>query len=279
MKGRCIIKRLIAHLTLCFFTLLFLAPLYLALVAASHDAGAMMHAPLPLIPGGQLLVNIKTVLFEGLAATGGEPLWKMLINSFVMAITIAFGKISLALLSAFALVYFNFPFKRLVFALIFATMMLPVEVRIVPTFQLIASFGWLNSFTGLTLPLMASATATFLFRQFFKTLPPELVDAARLDGAGPLRFFKDILLPLSKTPMAALFIILFVYGWNQYLWPLLITTEPSMATVVMGIRYLAGVADQIPQWHYIMTVALIALLPPCLVVMTMQRWFEKGLTH
>lgn len=272
-------KRWTAHLILCFFALLFLAPLYLALVAASHDAGAMMHAPLPLIPGGQLLENLKTVLFEGLAATGGEPLWKMLLNSFVMALTIAFGKIILALLSAFALVYFDFPLKRLMFALIFATMMLPVEVRIVPTFQLIASFGWLNSYTGLTLPLMASATATFLFRQFFKTLPPELVDAAKLDGAGPLRFFKDILLPLSKTPMAALFIILFVYGWNQYLWPLLITTETSMATVVMGIRYLAGVADQIPQWHYIMTVALIALLPPCLIVMTMQRWFEKGLTH
>lgn len=273
------LKRCTSHLILTLFVILFLAPLYLALVAASHDGAAMMHAPLPYVPGGQLFENIRTVLFDGLAAMGGEPLWKMLLNSFVMAFTIALGKIILALLSAFALVYFDFPLKRLVFALIFATMMLPVEVRIVPTFQLIASFGWLNSFTGLTLPLMASATATFLFRQFFKTLPPELVDAAKLDGAGPLRFFRDILLPLSKTPMAALFIILFVYGWNQYLWPLLITTETTMATVVMGIRYLAGVADQIPQWHYIMTVALIALLPPCFIVLTMQSWFEKGLTH
>lgn len=157
--------------------------------------------------------------------------------------------------------------------------MLPVEVRIVPTFQVIATFGWLNSFAGLSLPLMASATATFLFRQFFKTIPKELVDAATLDGAGPLRFFKDILLPLSRTQIAALFIILFVYGWNQYLWPLLITTDSNMSTIVMGIRYLAGVADQIPQWHFIMTIALIALLPPCLVVLVMQRWFERGLIH
>ncbi|MGL6028656.1 MAG: ABC transporter permease subunit, partial [Legionella sp.] len=162
-------------------------------------------------------------------------------------------------------------------ALIFATMMLPVEVRIVPTFQVVAGFGLLNSFSGLTLPLLASATGTFLFRQFFKTIPGELVDAAKLDGAGPIRFFFNILLPLSVPQIAALFVILFVYGWNQYLWPLVITTDAKMSTIVMGIRYLAGVADQIPEWHYIMTVALIALVPPCLVVMLMQRWFEKGL--
>lgn len=156
-------------------------------------------------------------------------------------------------------------------------MMLPVEVRIVPTFQVVASFGLLNSFSGLTLPLLASATGTFLFRQFFKTISKELVDAAKLDGAGPLRFFIDIVLPLSRIQISALFVILFVYGWNQYLWPLVITTETKMTTIVMGIRYLAGVADQVPEWHYIMTVALIALVPPCMVVMVMQRWFEKGL--
>ncbi|KTD36102.1 sn-glycerol-3-phosphate transmembrane ABC transporter [Legionella nautarum] len=273
------IRRLLAHSVLIgFITVLFL-PLYLALVAASHEGAAMMHAPLPVWPGTALFHNIKSVLTEGLMATGGQPVGQMLINSLLMAVLIAVGKIILALFSAFALVYFELPLKRVFFALIFSTMMLPVEVRIVPTFQVIASFSWLNTFAGLSLPLMASATATFLFRQFFKTIPPELVDAAKLDGAGPVRFFLDILLPLSKTQIAALFIILFVYGWNQYLWPLVITTETNMATIVMGIRYLAGVADQIPQWHYIMTVALIALLPPCLVVVTMQRWFEKGLTH
>ncbi|CDZ79063.1 L-arabinose transport system permease protein AraQ [Legionella massiliensis] len=273
------LNSLFAHIALISFITLLFVPLYLALVAASNEGTAMMQAPLPHWPGTAFLHNLKTVLFTGLSATDGQPIWQMLLNSLFMAVSIAAGKIIFALLSAFALVYFEFPYKKLLFALIFSTMMLPVEVRIVPTFQVIASFAWLNSYAGLSLPLMASATATFLFRQFFKTVPHEIVDAAKLDGAGPLRFFIDILLPLSKTQIAALFIILFVYGWNQYLWPLVITTDSSMATIVMGIRYLAGVADQIPQWHYIMTIALIALLPPCLVVMTMQRWFEKGLTH
>lgn len=201
----------------------------------------------------------------------------MLINSFYMAFVISFGKIILAITSAFALVYFDFQYKKSCFALIFATMMLPVEVRIVPTFQVVASFGLLNSFSGLTLPLLASATGTFLFRQFFKTIPKELLDAAKLDGAGPFRFFIDVLLPLSRIQISALFVILFVYGWNQYLWPLVITTESRMSTIVMGIRNLAGVADQVPEWHYIMAVALIALIPPCLIVILMQRWFEKGL--
>lgn len=269
--------RISSHAMLMLFITFMMLPLYLAIVAASNEGSALMHAPLPVLPGGSFIHNVKTVMTQGLAVTGGEPLTVMLFNSLLMAFCIAVGKIMLALTSAFALVYFDFPFKKCCFALIFATMMLPVEVRIVPTFQVVASFGLLNSFTGLTLPLLASATGTFLFRQFFKTIPAELVDASKLDGAGPIRFFFDVVLPLSKTQIAALFVILFVYGWNQYLWPLVITTETKMSTIVMGIRYLAGVADQVPEWHYIMTVALIALLPPCMVVMLMQRWFEKGL--
>jgi sn-glycerol 3-phosphate transport system permease protein len=252
-------------------------PVYLALVAASNEGNMMMQSHIPMLPGTLLWKNLKAVLMEGLSVTGGEPITLMLLNSFFMALAIALGKIVFALGSAFALVYFDFPFKKLCFVLIFTTMMLPIEVRIVPTFQVVASFSLLNSFTGLTLPLFVSATGTFLFRQFFKTLPVELVDAAKLDGAGAFRFFFDMVLPLSKTQIASLFVILFVYGWNQYLWPLVSTTETKMATVVMGIRYLAGVADQVPQWHYIMAVALIALIPPCLVVMLMQSWFEKGL--
>lgn len=269
--------RALSHGVLCFFVILMLLPVYLALVAASNEGNIMMQSHMPMVPGTLLFKNLKAVMTEGLAVTGGEPITSMLLNSFFMAMAIALGKIVLALGSAFALVYFDFPFKKLCFALIFTTMMLPIEVRIVPTFQVVASFGLLNSFTGLTLPLFVSATGTFLFRQFFKTIPSELVDAAKLDGAGAVRFFFDIVLPLSRTQIASLFVILFVYGWNQYLWPLVITTETKMATVVMGIRYLAGVADQIPQWHYIMAVALIALIPPCMVVMLMQRWFEKGL--
>ncbi|MBL7478970.1 sn-glycerol-3-phosphate ABC transporter permease UgpE [Legionella bononiensis] len=270
-------NRFLSHGLLIVFILFMLLPLYLAIVAASHEGSAMMQSQLPLLPGTSFFKNLKLVLTEGMAVTGGEPITVMLLNSLLMAFGIAFGKIILALGSAFALVYFDFPFKKSCFALIFATMMLPVEVRIVPTFQVVASFGLLNSFTGLSLPLLASATGTFLFRQFFKTIPKELVDAAKLDGAGPVRFFFDIVLPLSRTQISALFVILFVYGWNQYLWPLVITTETKMATIVMGIRYLAGVADQVPEWHYIMAVALIALIPPCMVVMFMQRWFEKGL--
>ncbi|MGC1182049.1 sn-glycerol-3-phosphate ABC transporter permease UgpE [Legionella sp.] len=272
-----LIYRLLSHGFLCFFILLMLLPIYLAVVAASHESNAMMQSPIPLLPGTLLLKNMKTVLIEGLSVTGEEPIISLLFNSLGMALAITLGKIIIALGSAFALVYFDFPFKKLCFALIFATMMLPIEVRIVPTFQVVASLGLLNSFTGLTLPLFVSATGTFLFRQFFKTVPAELVDASKLDGAGPVRFFFDVLLPLSKTQIASLFVILFVYGWNQYLWPIVITTDTKMATVVMGIRYLAGVADQIPQWNYIMSVALIALIPPCMVVIVMQRWFEKGL--
>ncbi len=272
-----LLNHLLSHTILILFVLLMLLPLYLAVVAASSEGATIMQSQLPLVPGPSFLKNIHSVLTKGLSVTGGEPLTSMLLNSFVMAFAISLGKIILALSSAFALVYFDFPFKRTCFALIFATMMLPVEVRIVPTFQVIASFGLLNSFSGLTLPLLASATGTFLFRQFFKTIPKELVDAAKLDGAGPIRFFFDIVLPLSRIQISALFVILFVYGWNQYLWPLVISTETKKATVVMGIRYLAGVADQVPEWHYIMTVALIALIPPCMVVMLMQRWFEKGL--
>lgn len=271
------LKQAAPHLFIIAFIIILFIPLYLALVAASHEGNRLMQAPIPWWPGLSFFKNMATVLNTGMSITGGEPLYRLLINSFIMAMVIAIGKILLALTSAFSLVYFDFPFKKFAFALIFATMMLPVEVRIVPTFQLIASLGWLNTYSGLTLPLLASATATFLFRQFFKTIPKELVEAAKLDGAGPVRFFYDMILPLSKTQIAAMFVIMFVYGWNQYLWPLVITSETDMATIVMGIRYLAGVADQIPQWHYIMSVALIALLPPCLLVIVLQRWFEQGL--
>ncbi len=273
------LRRCSVHVFLISFTLLLFIPFYLALVAASHSAEALTHVPLPLTPGTQLFHNFKTILFTDDTVTLGPPVGTLLLNSFVMAFLIAAGKIILAVSSAFALIYFTIPGKKFFFALIFSTMMLPVEVRIVPTFQVLASFSWLNTYTGLTLPLMASATATFLFRQFFKTIPNELVDAAKLDGATPWRFFCDILLPLSAAQIAALFFILFVYGWNQYLWPLVSTTDSNMSTIVMGIRYLAGVADQVPQWHYIMCIALMAMFPPCLVVLMMQRGFEKGLIH
>ncbi|KTC65990.1 sn-glycerol 3-phosphate transport system permease protein (plasmid) [Legionella adelaidensis] len=272
-----VFSRFFSHAILIGFIVLFFLPIYFAVIAASYPGEVMVNDTLPFLPGTLFFTNLKKVFLEGLTAAGGEPIWHMLINSFVMAFTIATGKILLAITSAFALVYFDFPGKRFCFAIIFLTMMLPVEVRIVPTFQLIASMGWLNTYAGLSFPLMASATATFLFRQFFKTVPQELVDAAKIDGAGPFRFFFYILLPVSRTQIAALFIIMFIYGWNQYLWPLVITTAQDKSTIVMGLRYFAGVADQIPQWNYIMSVALLALIPPCFVVVILQKFFEKGL--
>jgi len=193
------------------------------------------------------------------------------------ALVIAIGKIAISLLSAFAIVYFRFPFKGFFFWAIFVTLMLPVEVRIMPTYKVVSDLGMLNSFAGLTIPLIASATATFLFRQFFLTVPEELVEAARMDGAGPMRFFKDVLLPLSKTSIAALFVIQFIYGWNQYLWPLLATTSEDMYPVVIGIKRMIAGGDAANEWNVVMATALLAMLPPALVVVLMQRWFVKGL--
>ena len=203
----------------------------------------------------------------------------MMLNSLVDALVIPLGKISISIISAFAIVYFRFPLRNFIFWMIFVTLMLPVEVRIIPTFKVAADLGILNSYAGLTLPLIASATATFLFRQFFMTIPDELAEAARIDGAGPMRFFIDVLLPLSKTSMAALFVIQFIYGWNQYLWPLLITTDESMYTTVIGIKRMIVGGDAQTEWHLVMATAMLALLPPALVVMLMQKWFVKGLVE
>jgi sn-glycerol 3-phosphate transport system permease protein len=219
------------------------------------------------------------MLTEGISTAGAPPLWIMLSNSLLIAIIIAVGKIAISLLSAYAIVFFKFPFRMLAFWIIFITLMLPVEVRIIPTFKVVADLGLLNSYVGLTLPLIASATATFLFRQFFLTIPDELMEAARVDGAGPLKFFRDILLPLSRTNIAALFVILFIFGWVQYLWPLLVTTDSRYYTVVMGIKRLAATADGEPMWHLVMAAVMLAMLPPVLVVIFMQRLFVKGLVE
>lgn len=267
----------LTHLSLIIGFLFTFIPIYLAFVAASHSNVMMLKAPTPFLPGHLFFHNMYQVLVKGLASTGGVPVSLMLWNSLIMALVIACGKIILSVMSAYAFVFFRFPFQKLAFMLIFATLMLPVEVRIVPTFQVVASLSLLNHFSGLTLPLIASATATFLFRQFFMTIPRELLDAARLDGSGPFGFFWHILLPLSKTNIASLFIIMFIYGWNQYLWPLVATTKSDMTTVVMGIQQLASVADEIPQWDHIMAISILAMLPPLLIIIVMQRLFEKGL--
>lgn len=270
----------LSHVIMILGVILVAFPIWITFVASTHDAIRMSQAPLPLLPGDQFFVNIRETLFGGgLSGTEIAPVWLMMLNSLVMAMAIALGKIAISLLSAFAIVYFKFPFRMGFFWMIFITLMLPVEVRILPTFEVVASLGMLNSYWGLTIPLIASATATFMFRQVFLTVPDEMLESARIDGAGPMRFFFDILLPLSRTNIAALFVILFIFGWNQYLWPLLITTETDMTTIVMSIKQMLEAAEQSPQWNIIMMTALLAMLPPALVVIGMQKLFVQGLTE
>ncbi len=269
----------LAHFTLILGVAIVAFPIWITFVASTHDAVRMTQVPLPLLPGDQFFTNLKTVLFEGVGGENATPVWLMMTNSLIMAMMIAIGKIAISLLSAFAIVYFRFPFRMGFFWMIFITLMLPVEVRIFPTFKVVADLGMLNSYWGMTVPLIASATATFMFRQVFLTIPDEMLEAARVDGAGPMRFFWDILIPLSRTNIAALFVILFIYGWNQYLWPLLITTDTGYFTVVMGIKQMLESAELAPDWHLIMMTALLAMLPPIIVVLSMQKMFVKGLTE
>jgi sn-glycerol 3-phosphate transport system permease protein len=265
---------------LIFGVLIVALPIWITFVAATHDPIRMTQAPIPLLPGTYFWENFVTTLFGGgLSGSETTAVWRMLLNSLTMAMMIAVGKIAISLLSAFAIVYFKFPFRMGFFWLIFITLMLPVEVRILPTFEVVANLGMLNSYWGLSVPLIASATATFMFRQVFLTIPDEMLESARIDGAKPLQFFWDILIPLSRTNIAALFVILFIYGWNQYLWPLLITTDSDMTTIVVSIKSMLEAAEQQPEWNIIMMTALLAMIPPVFVVIAMQKLFVKGLTE
>jgi sn-glycerol 3-phosphate transport system permease protein len=269
----------LTHLGLIIGVLFIFFPVWLTFVASTVTQEAIIQPPLPLLPGGEFFENYSNALFKGGKEGYGsnEPVLNMMINSAIMALGITFGKLTISLLSAFAIVYFRFPFRKTCFWLIFITLMLPVEVRIVPTYEVVANLNLLNSYSGLIFPLIASATATFLFRQFFMTIPNEMVEAARMDGCSPMRFFKDILLPISKTNIAALFVILFIYGWNQYLWPLLMTTDPDMKTIVIAIDAMIPTGDDYGHWPTIMATAILAMLPPVIVVISMQKFFVKGL--
>src|SRR5258706_6771874 len=254
-------------------------PLWITFVASTLRYDEIITVPMPLVPGDQLIENYAQVLTAGSQKGLSAPVATMLVNSFVMAMGVALGKIAISIISAFAIVYFRFPMRNLFFWMIFVTLMLPIEVRIIPTFKVAADLHLLDSYAGLILPIIASATATFLFRQFFLTIPDELTQAARIDGAGPLRFFWDVVLPLSKTSMAALFVILFILGWNENLWPLLITSQESMYTVVIGIKRMIAGGDATTEWNLVMATAMLALMPPALVVILMQKWFAKGLVE
>lgn len=269
----------LAHGVLILGVLIVAFPIYYTFVASTLPVSQILRPPLPLLPGDRFVENYSEALFGGVGRIGGVGVWTLLFNTFVMALGIALGKIVISLLSAFAIVFFRFPFRMAFFWLIFMTLMLPVEVRILPTYKVMVDLGLIDTYAGLILPLVASATATLLFRQFFLTIPGELVEAARVDAAGPIRFFRDILLPLSKTNIAALFVILFIYGWTQYLWPLLVTNDNSMNTIVIGLRKMVSFADADTPWNLVMVTAILAILPPVLVVVLMQRWFVKGLVE
>lgn len=269
---------ILAHVVLLLGIAIVAFPLYVTFVASTQTAEAILQTPMPLVPGKHLVDNyIAALQGTGMGAASNAPVGRMMFVSLVTALVIALGKIAISLLSAFAIVYFRFPLRNLFFWAIFVTLMLPVEVRIGPTYAVVAGLGMLNTYAGLTVPLIASATATFLFRQFFLTVPDELVEAARIDGAGPMRFFKDVLVPLSSTSIAALFVIQFIYGWNQYLWPLLVTTDESMYPVVIGIKRMISGGDAATDWNIVMATAVLAMIPPAIVVLLMQKWFVKGL--
>jgi sn-glycerol 3-phosphate transport system permease protein len=269
----------LAHAVLIAGILVVAFPLYVTFVASTRTLDDILSVPMPLVPGDQLWENYSQVLAAGTTKGVTAPVGRMMLNSLIMALAIALGKIAISIIASFAIVFFRFPLRNFFFWMIFVTLMLPVEVRIIPTFQVVSDLGMINSYVGLTLPLIASATATFLFRQFFLTVPDELAEAARIDGAGPMRFFWDVVLPLSKTSIAALFVIQFIYGWNQYLWPLLITTDEAMYTSVIGIKRMIATGDALTEWNLVMATAMLALLPPALVVVCMQRWFVRGLVE
>jgi sn-glycerol 3-phosphate transport system permease protein len=274
------VATVLSHLVLVLGVLIVAFPVYITFVASTQTAEQIVqNVPMSLWPGDNFLNSYRFALFGGVTEYGTRvpPAAPMLMVSLISALTIALGKIAISLLSAFAVVYFRFPGRSLVFWMIFITLMLPVEVRILPTYKVVSDLGLLNTYAGLTVPLIASATATFLFRQFFLTIPDELVEAARMDGAGPMKFFKDVLLPLSTTSIAALFVIQFIYGWNQYLWPLLMTTDENMYPVVMGIKRMISGGDAATEWNAVMATAMLAMIPPALVVLLMQKWFVKGL--
>jgi sn-glycerol 3-phosphate transport system permease protein len=275
MLERSPVKRVLPHVFLVLAVFILAFPIWLVFVASTHTLQEILRAPMPVAPGSHLLENYGRALFAGMGNLGA---WTMMMNSLIMAVGIAVGKIVVSLLAAFAIVFFDFKLRAFCFWSIFVTLMLPVEVRIMPTYKVIADLHMLNTYAGLILPMIVSATAVFLFRQFFLTLPREMAEASQIDGAGPMTFFAEILVPMTRTPIAAMFVIQFIYGWNQYLWPLLITTKQRYYTLLIGINRMLTGADTQIEWQIVMATTLLALLPPVIVVVAMQKQFVTGMT-
>jgi len=273
------LARTMAHFWMILGVIIVAFPIYYVFIASTHSVQTILRPPLPLLPGPEAVANYTEAFTGGVGRIGGVSLWLLLGNTTIIALGIAIGKIVISMASAYGIVFFRFPFRMACFWLIFITLMLPVEVRIQPTYKVMVDLGLIDTYAGLILPLIASATATLLFRQFFMTIPDELLEAARVDGAGPWRFFKDILWPLSLTNVAAIFVIQFIYGWTQYLWPLLVTNSNEMNTIVIALKKMISFADADTPWNLVMVTSVLAILPPILVVVLMQRWFVKGLVE
>ena len=269
--------RAFPHIVLWIAIIIIIFPLYFVFVASTRTSAEILAAPMPLTPGPHFIENYRRALSEGAQNLGASAL-TMMKNSFIMAMGISVGKILVSLLAAFAIVFFNFPGRKFCFWAIFITLMLPVEVRIMPTYKVISDLGLLNSYAGLILPMIVSATAVFLFRQFFMSVPREIAEASQIDGASSMQFFRSILVPMTRTPIAAMFVIQFIYGWNQYLWPLLITTKQNYYTLLIGINRMLTGADVLIEWQIVMATTLLALIPPVLVVIIMQKQFIAGMT-
>ncbi len=263
-------QKLTVHLLLIVSVCVIGFPLYYCFVLSTQSIDEVVQKPQKMLPSTHLVENYTKVWNR-------IHMGRLLVNSAIVAVAVSLGKIVISILSAFAIVYFNFRGKQIAFWMIFVTLMLPVPVRIISTYQVVTTLGWVDTYAGLTIPLIASATATFLFRQFYMTIPDELVDAAKIDGSGPLRFLWSILLPNSGANIAALFVVMFIYGWNQYLWPLMVTNSESMKVVVVGIASTIPTGTQLPEWNLVMATAIMAILPPVLIVLLMQRWFVHGL--
>ncbi|OHD21168.1 MAG: glycerol-3-phosphate transporter [Spirochaetes bacterium RBG_16_67_19] len=273
-----IVRRILPHLFLVLAIVVIVFPIWLVFSASTQTLADVLDAPMPVVPGMHLLENYGRALLEGTKSLGASAL-TMVKNSLIMALGISVGKIVISLLATFAIVFFRFPLRGFCFWTIFITLMLPVEVRIMPTYKVISDLGLLDSYAGLILPMIVSATAVFLFRQFFLSVPREMAEAAQIDGAGPMQFFARVLVPMSRTPIAAMFVIQFIYGWNQYLWPLLITTKERYYTLLIGINRMLAVNDALVEWPVAMATTLLAMLPPVLVVILMQRSFIAGMTE
>ncbi|HKL86024.1 MAG TPA: sn-glycerol-3-phosphate ABC transporter permease UgpE [Treponemataceae bacterium] len=271
-------RRLMPHIFLWIAMIIIIFPIYIVFVASTHLNEEILSAPMSLLPGVHIVENYTRALLDG-AANLGASAFVMVKNSLIMALGISGGKIIISLLAAFAIVFFDFPGRNFCFWAIFITLMLPVEVRIMPTYKVIADLGMLNSYAGLILPMVVSATAVFLFRQFFLTIPREIVESSQIDGASPMQFFSIILAPMTQTPIVAMFVIQFIYGWNQYLWPLLITTKQEFYTLLIGINRMMSGADVQIEWQIVMATILVAMIPPVIVVIAMQRQFIQGMTE